>query len=142
MPFTTAGRNYAGDGPHQQHVQAGGGYDGGFWKWDEVSEECISGCVRVFVISIVAAAVVGCQTGVVKQTQWWLAIVIVVVWTAFFGLGRVMKSWLIDTVKGDAVFKVEVNSARLNVASPLARLNVANVASPSARLNVASPFGQ
>lgn len=44
----------------------------------------------------------------------------VVVWTAAFGLGRVTTSWLIGMVEGDAVFKVEENSTRVNVnaASP------------------------
>lgn len=118
MPLTMASRDYAGD--DQQHVQAGGGYDGGFWKWDEVGEEWISGCIRVFVIFVVVAAVVSCQTNAVKQTRWWLAIVMVVVWTAVFCLGRVTTSWLIGKVEGDAVFKVEENSARVNVdaASP------------------------
>lgn len=79
VPLAMTGRDHAGDDSHQQHVQAGGDYDGGFWKWDGVGEEWISGCVRVFVIFVIVAAVVSCQTGMVKQTRWWLAIVMVVV---------------------------------------------------------------
>lgn len=73
-------------------------------------------CIRVFgIVFIVAAVVVGLQTGVLTQTRWLHAIVKFVVWSAALGLVRVMTGRLITVVDGDAVFKVVENSAKLKV---------------------------
>lgn len=50
-----------------------------------------------------------------RASQVFSRLVMVVVWTAAFGLERVLTSCLISMVKGDAVFKLEENSPRVNM---------------------------
>ena len=86
-----------------------------FWKWEDISEEWISCCIRVFIIFIATAAAVGCQTMPLKDDRWFMLNVMVVVLLVIFALGDLLTSKSVDKIEGDAVFDVQDNPCRINI---------------------------
>ena len=82
-----------------------------FWKWEDIGQEWISSCLRVFIVFV---AVVACQTSVLSESRWWMSIVTMKVWMVVFVLGQVVANVYLRKVQADCVLKVEEHTSRIN----------------------------
>lgn len=86
------------------------------WKWEQVGEERVSGCVRTFVLLFVSGGVVSSETERGNGSRsWWWVVVMVVIWMLVFGAAQFGLWSMVGRLREDAVFSVGEGEARVNM---------------------------
>lgn len=68
----------------------------GFWKWNEVSEEWVSGCIRVFLVILATGGALSAHASPTNRGRWWLFFAMGAVWIIMFSLSHAVMSRFIS----------------------------------------------